>query len=498
MSSQRPPPSSCFFRPLLSALVAPFLGGACADAREHAASVDREALMDPETCRPCHAQHYDEWATSMHAYAADDPVFIAMNKRGQREAGIGTFCLNCHAPLAVRTGATSDSLNLDALPQKLKGVTCYFCHSVEAVQGTHDNPLALASDGRLRGPLDDAVENRVHASVYAELLDRDKLASASLCGSCHDIVNARGTHIERTYAEWQASVFSQARVGTTCGQCHMDQSKTLEPIAQAPGARPRRRHSHAFPGVDAPLTGELADATVSAMQSFLDTSLQSALCVRGVAGNAQIQVVLDNVAAGHSWPSGASQDRRAWVEVVAYAAGAVIYQSGVVPAGASVTDESDPDLWLLRDCLFDEQGGATHDFWQASSYESSLLSGQQTFDASDPRFYQTHIFQNYPTQGSLPALPDRVTARVYLQPIGLDVFDELVASGDLADANGVTTAQLRERLRPWTVGQPVEWTADAATERFVDGNVPVACVSRTNLLASTDKVARAPRMRCSP
>ena len=39
-------------------------------------------------------QHYDAWQRSMHAYAADDPVFIAMNQRGQRlTAGrLGKFC----------------------------------------------------------------------------------------------------------------------------------------------------------------------------------------------------------------------------------------------------------------------------------------------------------------------------------------------------------------------------------------------------------------------
>ena len=35
--------------------------------------------------------------------AMDDPVFIAMNKKGQRETNgaLGTFCVNCHAPMAA-------------------------------------------------------------------------------------------------------------------------------------------------------------------------------------------------------------------------------------------------------------------------------------------------------------------------------------------------------------------------------------------------------------
>ena len=51
----------------------------------------------------------------MHAYASDDPVFRAMNERGQRETdgGLGSFCIQCHAPIAVHEGATSNGLNLD-------------------------------------------------------------------------------------------------------------------------------------------------------------------------------------------------------------------------------------------------------------------------------------------------------------------------------------------------------------------------------------------------
>lgn len=455
--------------------------------------------MDPATCSGCHPTHYAEWASSMHAYAADDPLFLAMNARGQREAGIGDFCVQCHAPMAVRSGATSDGLNLAELPRSLKGVTCYFCHSVDGIEGTHNNPLRLADDLTMRGPFADAAPNAAHASAYSPLHDRDQLASADLCGTCHDIVNGRGTHLERTYAEWQSSVFAQPLIGTTCGQCHMDQSTSLEPVASVAGVVPRRQHDHRFPGVDLPLTPNPGEAELrAATQAFLDTSLQTALCVRGAEGVAQLSVVVDNVAAGHRWPSGAAQDRRAWVEVQAYAGDTLIYQSGVVPQGTSVTELEDPDLWLIRDCLFDEQGQEAHMFWQAAEYESNLLPVQLTFDPSDPRFYQSHVFQNYPRNGLLDTFPDRVTMRVYLQPVGLDVFDDLVASGDLVDGPDFSVQGLREALAPLSVGEELTWTLDTASERYVEGGLPVACVSRTNLLANADKVPAVNHQRCAP
>src|SRR4051794_36699711 len=109
---------------------ATLLGG-CADRapQPKPQNFSRDALLRPETCRNCHSAHYQEWAGSMHAYASRDPVFLAMNRRGQEETDgkLGSFCVSCHAPLALREGATSDGLNLDEVPPHLQGVTCYFC-----------------------------------------------------------------------------------------------------------------------------------------------------------------------------------------------------------------------------------------------------------------------------------------------------------------------------------------------------------------------------------
>ena len=43
-----------------------------------------EQLADPESCRGCHASAVAEWEGSMHAYASDDPVFVAMNRPPSR------------------------------------------------------------------------------------------------------------------------------------------------------------------------------------------------------------------------------------------------------------------------------------------------------------------------------------------------------------------------------------------------------------------------------
>lgn len=458
-----------------------------------------EELKDPQQCQKCHPTHYKEWSGSMHAYAAEDPVFLAMNARGQRETkgALGTFCLDCHAPLAVRAGATKDGLDLDKVDKKLKGVTCYFCHSVTEVTGAHNNPLKLTEDGTLRADLADPVKTGAHQSAYSKLHDRDQLESAGLCGSCHDIETPNGTKLERTFSEWQGTIFAHPPIALTCGQCHMDSKQGL--AADAPGVPLRKIHSHMFPGVDVALTDfPEAEAQRAAVQASLDTNLQAEICVKGqpMASGAILQVVLDNVGAGHSWPSGSTQDRRAWVEVVASAADQVVYQSGVVKDGESVIGLADPDLWLIRDCLLDAKGKEVHMFWEASSYESNQLPGPVTSNPTDPNYYLTHVIQTYPRPSSSPSslsvYPDKVTMRVRLAPIGLDVLDDLIASNDLDPA-------LKAKMPVFTLASTnLTWTAKDATIHYLEGGIPVACVSGGLATGANAGVPAPAHTQCSP
>jgi hypothetical protein len=170
------------------------------------------------------------------------------------------------------------------------------------------------------------------------------------------------------------------------------------------------------------------------IHDFLASTVLSSLCVAVKGdGTAGIRVVLDAAGSGHDFPSGAAQDRRLWTEVIAYKGGQVIYQSGVVADGVAPTGNPDPDFWMIRDCMLDAQGRPVSMFWQASSYETNLLPAQLTFDALDPRYYQSHIIQNFPRDPAMHfgQTPDRVTLRLRLQPVGPDVLDDRIQSGDL-------------------------------------------------------------------
>src|SRR5262249_50440781 len=152
-------------------------------------------------------------------------------RRGQRETSgaLGTFCVQCHAPMAVALGTITPAnvvgFDLSTLPPAQKGITCYFCHDVKAVAADHNNGLQLAMDQTMRGAFRDRPTSPAHFARYDTKRMRGATDKSTMCGSCHDVTLPSGVALETTYQEWQASVFAQNDpshdVPMTCGVCHM-------------------------------------------------------------------------------------------------------------------------------------------------------------------------------------------------------------------------------------------------------------------------------------
>jgi hypothetical protein len=434
-----------------------------------------EQLRDPNTCKDCHLEHYTQWSGSMHAYASDDPVFIAMNNRGQRETNgaLGDFCIRCHAPMAIELGlADGQNFDPEQLPPEARGITCYYCHNVAAVEGTHNNPLVLANDQTMRGGLKNPVENPAHFSKYDLLMDSSNNKS-EMCGACHDIVvpahvnGVADIAVERTYSEWRETFYARETdplIDLTCGDCHMV-SKTAV-VADAPGlpvvARPQGFHDHHFAGIDTALTPfpqtaeqlvaihEILDGSARIIGPFnsITQSQFGGICLDP---DSRLRIRVDNVGSGHAWPSGAAMDRRAWLEVRAFDVdGTVVFERGVTPADQDPLDTPgivNPPTFGLWDRVFKEDGSPAHFFWEVASIESQLLPNPVERNG-DHSITVTWDVAN-------PGEIDRIEARLLIRALPFELIDELVTSGDLDPA-------IRERLPTLQVGQPSVWTRATA------------------------------------
>jgi hypothetical protein len=412
------------------------IAGVACNGEESATIMTRAELLDPESCKDCHPKHYNEWRGSMHAYASEDPVFVAMNARGQRETDgeLGDFCVTCHAPMAVREGKTTDGLNLDELPDHLQGVTCYFCHNATNIGSSHNNAdIELANDLVMRAGIDDPVDPKVHGVAYSAFHDRNRIESSLMCGTCHDIVTRpNGVHLERTLKEYRDSVFSKPDGFDSCQGCHMD-GRRKGVVAVFEGVPLRSIHEHLWPAVDVALTdfpnreamrAAVEDCALANSIGFFDVQVTSP-----IDGSFAVELMLETNA-GHNQPSGAAQDRRMWVELIAHDADdEVIFESGTIADGElEEKPEGDPDhdpqLFVLRDRLFDEAGNPVHMFWEAAESQGFTLPPATT--ASLRHF----VARPY----AIGRLPARIEVRVRVRPMGIDVLQDLVDSEDLDPA----------------------------------------------------------------
>jgi hypothetical protein len=454
-----------------------------ADASVVPGSLTREQLRDPETCKGCHPIHYREWSSSMHAYAARDPVFVAMNKRGQRETRgeLGDFCIKCHAPMAALDKRSKDGLDLERLPDKERGVSCYFCHNVTAIDGDHNAMLHLANDTTMRGPIRNPLQPVVHQAEFSEMFEDTNPKSTAMCGGCHDIVTPSGVHLERTFEEYRSGIFSKSATGAppafdSCVGCHMPPQQAFAAVAPA-GVGIRTVHEHLWPGIDVPLTAfPNRDALRSAVEDCQLAASVSFFKLEVTPPDLFSFQIETN--AGHNQPSGSAQDRRMWLEFSAYdESGELLDQvsSGNIADG-EIEDKPpsdpkrDPHLLMFRDRIYDAQGKPVHMFWEAAmskahpdGYESNVLPVSTTTYIEGKHA----VLKPYRAFGP-DGLPARVTARLRMRPIGVDVLQDLVHSGDLDPA-------IAAQMPTLTFGAQIEWTKENGLMKTVSGSPNSDC-----------------------
>ncbi|MBI5442252.1 MAG: hypothetical protein HY900_13705 [Deltaproteobacteria bacterium] len=242
-------------------------------------ALDRNTFNPAPRCGRCHVDIYGLWKESMHSKALSDPAFRAtfMDPTIQKDARLKQRCLQCHAPAHYY----NPKVSLDSEVAS-EGVTCDFCHSIQELNAQNPaKPFSVAWGNVKRGPFKDAI-SPAHETRHSALFE-----SADLCGSCHEMTNAKGLPIITTYSEWKET---KNAGGSTCQECHMplgagvsvfnDVQKTI-----------RRINLHTFPGGHS--RAQLLEA--------LDIKILDA--TRNY-GKMTVKLGLTNAGAGHYIPTG--------------------------------------------------------------------------------------------------------------------------------------------------------------------------------------------------
>lgn len=242
-----------------------------------------------EDCASCHEGHGDEHRGSPHDASASSPLLEAMLPEVEREWGGAARdrCVGCHAP--------------EHSPDP--GIGCVSCHGAVGNHAPRDGMLAVDLRVPLAGPFDDAEENEAHASRHDGFL-----SSPSLCGTCHELTGPVLVS-EPTLTEFEAS--PQAQAGMTCIDCHMPRAEE-RPLSSASN-RVRPVRDHRFVGFDPPWGASAEEAAAAAERTR--RLLASALELRIERSERGVDIVLTNVGAGHSVPTGATFLRDLWVDV---------------------------------------------------------------------------------------------------------------------------------------------------------------------------------------
>jgi hypothetical protein len=343
-----------------------------------------DQLERPTLCGGCHNEIFEQWKGGVHANALNDPIFQKVSKLFLAEAETegeleeAQSCVRCHTPFGHLSGeiATTeddfDNKNLDLLQT---GIFCGFCHSVKSTAGIGNAPytVSLESAGENKlvkwGPRDDAV-SPYHGTAFSELHTRSEI-----CGTCHDVTHTlNGMPIERTYTEWREGPYNTGDPETTvyCQDCHMRQlpgvpatgstERPDNPGVSGIGGKERDHvYTHYHVGGNTALPslfegGEENSLMATERLQNCATLEISAPSLPLIWQQSTIQIKVNNVGAGHYLPTGLSEVREMWLEVIIKdALGRIIFQSGTVDNNGNV----DPQARSFSIKLADKDGNYT-------------------------------------------------------------------------------------------------------------------------------------------
>ena len=486
------------------------------------------------------------------------------------------FCQSCHNPADTLLGnfptlAASNGHALRDFATKAGrgGISCDICHQISGPDtsvglgrlgdGIANTAFVLEPGDTKFGPLDNPETNPAHQSAHGRDINMQDgyLRSGEFCGTCHDVRTPPDANLadpvdpvtgepfqrlENLFTEWKNGPYGPINntVGgvVTCQDCHMDLGPPAPAGSYAEGETtvyPRPRYvleregvsTHYFTGIDIALVDfpgqddEARDENgnvigqVQRRQILMESAAEIAVSAPSAADTGAtipIMVHVTNSGTGHNLPSGFSQERQIWIElIVSDDAGQVIYESGtLMDAAHPETGEMSPDGNLddedLRNLVGpnDDVSAGVIDpgVIDPITLEANVIHGPDyNRRHEDPPVYQGlanfgNEFIRIPTENGIPMKDDEghfVEEEVFMpflsthtdNSFSIPPLETAEVRYDVEVPAGVTgplriTARLRARafpprfLRALAAGRP-----DLVNEKMIDRNRIVEMVSAT-------------------
>lgn len=316
---------------------------------------------DPEFCADCHAEIFAQWNGSMHSNAHRDPVYQKLFLMASREANstFDAFCTKCHAPIAYLSGDIPSADNYTVSEIAEKGISCDFCHTVNASSGI-GNGAFISSPGKIkRGPFNDSY-SMYHETAYSALH-----TGAEFCGMCHNVFHPfNGLVLENTYTEWKEGPYNET---TPCQHCHMTPGVTrfMKNPGRAAAGAPIREHiyTHYFVGGNAMLPGLLGSPEHErlAKERLQAAATVEIIDIERINETVNLKVKVTNKGAGHKIPTGLTEARQIWLVVkVRDSMGNNIFSSGEMDENGYIHDAV-----IYHTVFGDSNGRPTEKVWLA-------------------------------------------------------------------------------------------------------------------------------------
>ena len=208
--------------------------------KKHAAA-EQTSFASSEQCRACHAAVFAEWEGSQHSKAWTNPAVRMLSNDFANQD-----CIDCHAPRPIFVTGIGNRV-LPREERRVEGVDCIACHQLPASAG---GGMAATFDDD-KPPCRPTVQRNLN--------------SPDFCAGCHNQ--------HKTVDQWRESGYPAK--GEDCLSCHM-------PFRNGD---PNQGRDHRFLG------------------GYHIPMVQEAVELRGRFEDGAYKVEVENVRAGHAFPT---------------------------------------------------------------------------------------------------------------------------------------------------------------------------------------------------